>query len=79
VGAALAAAVPLVGNAALRGRARARLRALKNANVSSAPVAQEEDDVERRRRIRRSAILWGGIAVAIYMAYIIAAVLRAWR
>jgi hypothetical protein len=47
--------------------------------VSSAQVAQEEDDVERRRRIRRSAILWGGIAVAIYMAYIIAAVLRAWR
>jgi hypothetical protein len=47
--------------------------------VSSAQVAQQEDDVERRRRIRRSAILWGGIAVAIYMAYIIAAVLRAWR
>jgi len=47
--------------------------------VSNARVAQEEDDVERRRRIRRSAMLWGGIAVAIYVAYIIAAVLRAWR
>jgi hypothetical protein len=47
--------------------------------VSSARVAQEEDDVERRRRIRRSAILWGGIAVAIYAAYIIAALMRGWR
>jgi hypothetical protein len=47
--------------------------------VSSARVAQEEDNVERRRRIRRSAILWGGIAVAIYMAYIIAAVMRGLR
>ncbi len=47
--------------------------------MSSARVASEENDVERRRRIRRSAMLWGGIAAAIYLAYVIAAVLRAWR
>jgi hypothetical protein len=42
-------------------------------------MAHEEHDAERRRRIRRSAMLWGGIAAAFYLAYIIAALVRGWR
>jgi hypothetical protein len=42
-------------------------------------MAHEEHEAERRRRIRRSAILWGGIAAAFYFGYIIAALVRGWR
>jgi hypothetical protein len=46
--------------------------------VSSAAVA-DEDAAERKRRIRRSAILWGGIAVAFYLAFIVMTLIRGWR
>ena len=38
-----------------------------------------EPHEEQRRRIRRSTMLWGGIALAIYLAYIIASLVRGWR
>jgi hypothetical protein len=34
---------------------------------------------ERRKRIRRSAILFGGIALAFYLAFIVMTLLRGWR
>jgi hypothetical protein len=45
--------------------------------VSTAPVAY--DDAERRKRIRRSTILFGGIALAFYLAFVIMALVRGWR
>ena len=38
-----------------------------------------EDAPERRRRIRRSALLYGGIALAFYLGFIVMALLRGWR
>jgi hypothetical protein len=35
------------------------------------------EQLERRRRIRRSALLWGAIAAAFYFAFIIMALVRA--
>jgi hypothetical protein len=46
--------------------------------VSTAIVALE-DATERKRRIQRSAILFGSIAVAFYLAFIIMALVRGWR
>jgi hypothetical protein len=46
--------------------------------VSTAAVTDEEA-AERQRRIRRSAILWGGIAVAFYLAFIVMTLIRGWR
>jgi hypothetical protein len=36
-------------------------------------------DEERRKRIRRSTLLFGGIALAFYLAFIIMALVRGWR
>jgi hypothetical protein len=46
--------------------------------VSTASVTRE-DETEQKRRIRRSAILYGGIAVAFYLAFIVMTVIRGWR
>jgi hypothetical protein len=46
--------------------------------VSSAVVAPE-DPTERRLRIRRSALLYGGIALAFYLGFIVMAVVRSLR
>jgi hypothetical protein len=46
--------------------------------MSSAAVA-DEDPTERQRRIRRSALLFGGIALAFYLAIIIMTLVRRWR
>jgi hypothetical protein len=46
--------------------------------VSSAAVA-DDDPTELKRRIRRSAILFGGIAVAFYLAFIVMTLIRGWR
>jgi len=37
------------------------------------------DANERKRRIRRSAILFGGIALAFYLAFIVMTLIRGWR
>jgi hypothetical protein len=42
-------------------------------------VVDREDASERRRRIRRAAILYGGIAVAFYLGFILLTLLRGWR
>ncbi len=39
----------------------------------------DEDASERKKRIRRSALLYGGIAVAFYLAFIIVAIVRSLR
>jgi len=46
--------------------------------VSSAVVAHE-DASARKLRIRRSALLYGGIALAFYLGFIIMAVVRSLR
>jgi hypothetical protein len=46
--------------------------------VTSAVVAPE-DETERRRRIRRAALLYGGIALAFYLGFIVLALLRGLR
>jgi hypothetical protein len=46
--------------------------------VGSAVVV-DEDATERKRRIRRSALLYGGIAVAFYLAFIVVAIVRSLR
>jgi hypothetical protein len=46
--------------------------------LSTAAVT-DEDAAERKRRIRRSAILYGGIALAFYLAFIVMTVIRGWR
>jgi hypothetical protein len=46
--------------------------------VSSAVVA-DEDATEQKKRIRRSALLYGGIAVAFYLAFIVVAIVRSLR
>ena len=33
----------------------------------------------QRRRVRRSALLWGLIAAAFYVGFIVMALLRGWR
>jgi hypothetical protein len=38
-----------------------------------------EDADERRKRIRRSAMLYGGIALAFYLAFIVMTLVRGWR
>ena len=38
-----------------------------------------DEAVERRKRIRRSALLFGGIALAFYLAFIIMALVRGWH
>lgn len=38
-----------------------------------------DDTTARRKRIRRSAMLYGGVALAFYLAYIIMALVRGWR
>jgi hypothetical protein len=43
--------------------------------VSTASVARE-DATERKLRIRRSALLYGGIALAFYLGFIVMAVVR---
>jgi hypothetical protein len=42
-------------------------------------VVNREVASERRRRIRRSAILYGAIAVAFYLGFILLALVRGWR
>ncbi|HSY07348.1 MAG TPA: hypothetical protein VK820_02275 [Steroidobacteraceae bacterium] len=34
---------------------------------------------ERRRRIRRSALLFGGLALAFYLTFIVMTLVRGWR
>jgi hypothetical protein len=46
--------------------------------VSTAVVARE-DATEQQKRIRRSALLYGGIALAFYLGFIVMAVVRALR
>jgi len=46
--------------------------------VSTAPVA-DQDATEQKRRIRRSALLYGGIALAFYLGFIVMAVVRSLR
>jgi hypothetical protein len=46
--------------------------------VSPAVVA-DEDATEQKKRIRRSALLYGGIAVAFYLAFIVVAIVRSLR
>jgi len=45
--------------------------------MANLPVA--EDDGARRRRVRRSALLWASIALAFYLGYIILTLLRGSR
>jgi hypothetical protein len=45
----------------------------------SIEVVAYPDDSERRRRIRRSAILYGGIALAFYLAFIVMTLVRGWQ
>jgi len=47
-------------------------------SVSTAVVAID-DATERKKRIRRSAILYGGIALALYLGFIVMALVRGWR
>jgi hypothetical protein len=35
-------------------------------------------EADRKKRIRRSAMLYGGIALAFYAAYIVMALVRGW-
>ena len=44
-----------------------------------APLAVTPDDPERRRRVRRSALLWALIAVAFYLAFIVLSLVRGAR
>jgi hypothetical protein len=46
--------------------------------VSSTVVA-DEDTSEQHKRIRRSALLYGGIALAFYLGFIVMALVRGWR
>jgi hypothetical protein len=46
--------------------------------VRSAVVADEEA-TQRKKRIRRSALLYGGIALAFYLGFIIMAIVRSLR
>jgi hypothetical protein len=46
--------------------------------VTNAGVAPE-DETERGRRIRRSALLYGGIALAFYLGFIVLALVRGLR
>jgi hypothetical protein len=46
--------------------------------VSTAAVAREDESLQKRR-IRRSAILYGAIAAAFYLAFIVMTVIRGWR
>jgi hypothetical protein len=39
----------------------------------------DRDAIERKRRIRRSALLYGGIALAFYLGFIVMAVVRSLR
>jgi hypothetical protein len=39
----------------------------------------DEDATQQKRRIRRSALLYGGIAVAFYLAFIVMSLVRGWR
>jgi len=39
----------------------------------------DQDAIERKRRIRRSALLWGGIALAFYLGFMVLAVVRSLR
>jgi len=36
----------------------------------------DDDATERQRRIRRSALLYGGIAIAFYLAFIVMSIVR---
>jgi hypothetical protein len=36
----------------------------------------QQDANEQKRRIRRSALLYGGIALAFYLAFIVVAIVR---
>jgi len=45
--------------------------------LSSVPPITAEAIRERRRKIRRTALLFGSIAVAFYLAFIAMSVLRA--
>jgi hypothetical protein len=45
----------------------------------STAVVTHDDATERKRRIRRSALLFGGIALAFYLAFIVMALVRGWR
>jgi hypothetical protein len=44
-----------------------------------AVVMTNQDAIERKRRIRRSALLYGGIALAFYLGFIVMAVVRSLR
>jgi hypothetical protein len=45
----------------------------------STAVVDPEDANARRKRIRRSAMLFGGIALAFYLAFIVMTLVRGWR
>lgn len=45
----------------------------------STTVVAYEDATEQKRRIRRSAFLYGGIALAFYLGFIVMAVVRSLR
>jgi hypothetical protein len=45
----------------------------------SASVVNDEEASAQKRRIRRSALLYGGIALGFYLAFIVMAVVRSLR
>ena len=44
--------------------------------MSQSPVMSPADDLERRRRVRRSALVLALVAAAFYVAFIVLAVTR---
>jgi predicted nucleic acid-binding Zn ribbon protein len=38
-----------------------------------------DEACEQRRRVRRSALLWGLIAAAFYLGFIVMTLVRGWR
>jgi hypothetical protein len=42
-------------------------------------AVDREDAIEQKKRIRRSALLYGGIALAFYLAFIVMALVRGLR
>jgi hypothetical protein len=45
----------------------------------AAPQLPAPEAQARRRRVRRSALLWAGIAAAFYLAFIVMALVRGWK
>jgi hypothetical protein len=46
---------------------------------TSTPHAAPSDEAERRRRVRRSALLFALIAAAFYFGFILMTLVRGWK